>query len=377
MIEVHDGKRFSIGEAEFVSDTQQSDNPEKKAHTKIARAEREVFSDAQERFNATLEQQGLEFVDELENGYRYPSVDAWIESQLDNGRYTRYYPAFVRNSESRELFFVKARIQSNSRIEFGGLANEGNVLQYLPKEAPIAHFVNYIPEDEKGTTLEMLVLKAVKVSEGSVFPAKEWTSAQGEHVAKEIKKLEKIEMSTLPELSQEPAISLRAILELAQATLSPDFRAQVDTIIQAYEPQMSPVLIHGDTWIKNIIVSRNPDQAKTVFVDWERGGAGYRGQDIARLWWNLWENPDIREVIAKSYLNETDEISRGKRADALKFGVMFEALRWIADRNDQLKRNPAEAMLRKLESEIILVQQKAQAMIDAVTKHEDTNYIAA
>src|SRR3989344_2366578 len=247
------------------------------------RTKDEFMPNAAARVEATLRLNGYRQIVDLGNGVRYPSVDEWIASKIgSNEGWTRTYPAFIQDEESNEIFFCKSRIKPLIKMIGGGFLAEKDILTSVPN-LPAPRLIRYIPENNASGELETLIFEAIKFSKGSVLQASEWTEAAACNGAIELKKLEDIPLTRIPEERRTPHMTYASILRQVGYLLEPSLMEKIKGIFRENEPYTEPVLVHGDAWPKNIIVGTEADP-RILFVDWELAGAGYRGQDIARLW---------------------------------------------------------------------------------------------
>ena len=154
--------RFRIGAGgigqEVIDLTDTGPVPQKSSEElRELRSKEEFFPDAQERFENTLEEHGYELVRELENGYQYPTLDEWVALKIERGEgWARAYPTFIRGKETGEMYFAKVRIKPKERQIGRGFAGEADVLDNM-KGLPAPRLIEYIPEDEHGKRLDMLV----------------------------------------------------------------------------------------------------------------------------------------------------------------------------------------------------------------------------
>ncbi len=326
--------------------------------------EHQVFPDAETRFLKTIESLDLEPVSkiELENeeNENYPSFEEWIEIKASKGGKARTYPSFVKNKETQEIYFCKAMIRP--KWNWGGVKKESLALSAASEieGVSVPKLLHYVPESNE--SLEAIIVESIKFSEGQISPKEEWNPNCAYEAANVIKKLENHPIENFPDIDKEPEVTVDGEFKRSQDILEKEFSDKLNQILENYNYKDEIVFIHGDTWTKNIII-KNQEETFTSFIDWERGGAGYKGQDIARLWWELWDsNQKAQSALIDSYFQDENN-SKEDQIKSLKFGVMFEALRWIGDRNDKLKLNLSEDKKDEIRDDIKSVQGKALKML--------------
>lgn len=230
------------------------------------------------------------------------------------------------------------------KIRVGGLEREAKVLRTLSDHGyDVPKVLGYEPAyprnaaPNEAETLETLYTEAFVPEEGTSLPPEYW-NPQLAHIA-----AEKIKTFNTPvkniELFQDETLDLPLdiVLERAEITEDDDYAQAVEETIRAYAHLDEPIVVHADAWQKNIIVKR--DSSDIMFVDWELAGAGYKGQDAARtLWgltldkdWQFTEVTDAAEAFTQAWCETDDDVN------TLKFGVVFESLRWIIDRKDRIR----------------------------------------
>ncbi|MEK7556669.1 MAG: phosphotransferase, partial [Patescibacteria group bacterium] len=230
------------------------------------------------------------------------------------------------------------------------------VLRRLPEGVNAPKVIDYIPARDR--ELEMLVLSSVRFSEGMALPAEQWQPANAQSAARQIRVLETMRMEDVPELSAEVDVSLEYLLEHVGSFLPADLDQTTKEVLRQYSPQeTSLVLVHRDLQPRNIVVLKT---GECVPVDWEQGGAGYRGQDAGLLLWQLWGNESSRQAFIDTYIEADNLADRAQRLARLRFGVLLEFLRqvsWHAKRPDQVQAEIARLGPRLTEILATLAEQ--------------------
>lgn len=265
-------------------------------------------------------------------------------------------------------------------VRVGGLQREAAVLESLREhgyEAPAV--LGYSPEYPLGAepneadTLETLYIEAIPPEEGTTLPPEQWTPSLAEMAAQKIKTF--AHPSAEIELFKEESVQLPVEVLLQRAHINESDDTYHDTLAETlthYQHLDEPIVVHGDTWLNNIIVKH--DESDAMFIDWELAGAGYRGQDAGRTLWGLtldgnWQFAEINET-AEAFAREwTNTDNPEEEKSNLKFGVLLESLRWISDRQDKLStldiNSPeAEALLLEIDS----VKQHSLKIIDTLAE---------
>jgi len=103
------------------------------------------------------------------------------------------------------------------------------------------------------------------------------------------------------------------------------------------------------------------------FVDWEFEGAGFLGQDAAKLWSELRKNPEIGQAFLESYLRNEDGLVDEAKKNALVFGVAAESLVHFVWRNENVIAIGKQAEHPQLEQQI---QELNQRIVDAIQSVE-------
>jgi len=295
--------------------------------TQKARQERGIFPDAQERFNATLEDLELQQERILENGAKYPSLDQWIDHRITHERGTKFFPAFLKNKDG-EKFFCKLQISENPQA-LEGLKNEAERLQATPDGINRPKLVKYV--EPKNNRSAMLITELIPIREATVIPAEDWSEQHVADAARQIKIME-----NYPQESKEnPNFTADAtrLLEGAGDTVLEELRSKIKTVIANYAPESRATYVHGDAGLKNILA----DKDGTVhFVDWEFKGEGFKGQDAAKLWSGLQKNPVASRAFLEEYTHDPDGTIDEGRKNAIIFGVMIENLVHLKWRNENI-----------------------------------------
>jgi hypothetical protein len=307
---------------------------------------------------------------------RWPSVSQQIQEYRN-----RHHPNSVPANRLRfaltpdgTVVFVKMALNPP---EWGGLAREAQALELLDQhnpqaKAPKLYF--YLPPSQDPPLIETLVTSAFLPEDGWMARhVSDYTPDQAKAVAHAMiglegltttnfqedeiitvtSQLEKIlnaaaQFDQIPDLSEE--FIIRAMQSIAQAlTYAPevnprqisqlvDFLPNLDQptrifcaklIAQAHQMLAEKILVHGDTWLKNILLS----QHQAVITDWERAGPGLIGQDQGRTGWDFgWANVELLPHYVKAYISTSDPEEFDQRVIKLRFGLIFEALRWLHDR---------------------------------------------
>lgn len=361
MNESGESGKFTIRGDAIPPDFRESMNLEDQAFQEWL-ARNEFLPDAERRFNETLERLGLEPVTELPNGYQYLSMMELLWLRYTQNEFFRLYPTFVRDKATGDIHFCKAKIRKN--IWFGGPQAEHDILRAVPENIPAPRALHYVPEGPD--TLETVVTTAKKLSECSLGRAEVFTPDHVRQVVGHFKQLETIPIAERPNLSQEPAESIehifsrRLFTDSHQDVLPPEFRSIATQTLEGYQPYSEPVLIHGDGTVGNVVLFQD---GAAELIDWERGGAGYRGQDSAKLLWQLWEKGNLAsaEAVVATYL-EGESFGEGPLSCQLRFGIVFEALRQVPSWRDTPPAD-LESRLR----EIYTNMQQVFAFVERIT----------
>lgn len=262
-------------------------------------------------------------------------------------------------------------------VRVGGLEREAAVLTNLAEhgyETPAV--LGYSPtfpegaEPNEAETLETLYIEAIPPEEGTTLPPEQWTPSLAEMAARKIKTFAR--PTEQIELFQDEAVQLPVEILLKRAHIN-EGDAYHDALAETltnYQYLDQPIVVHGDTWLNNIIVKH--DESDAMFIDWELAGAGYKGQDAGRTLWGLtldgnWQFTTPGEN-ADAFVHEWLDVDdpEEERID-LQFGVVLESLRWIADRQDKLATlDPNTAEAEQLLSEIDTIKHHAVSIIDRI-----------
>ncbi len=229
-------------------------------------------------------------------------------------------------------------------VRVGGLEREAAILSALNEhgyDAP--EMLGYSPsypegaEPDEADSLETLYIEAIPPNEGTTLPPEQWTPELARIAARKIrtfaKPAEEIELFK----DEQILLPVEVLVERAQLAEGGQYYEQVTNTLSSYEHLDTPIVVHGDTWLNNIIVKH--DGSNALFVDWELAGAGYKGQDAGRTLWGLtldvnWNLIGLNDA-AKAFSDEWSQTDDDKAN--LQFGVVLESLRWIADRQDKLQ----------------------------------------
>ena len=266
------------------------------------------------------------------------------------------YGTFV-TSESGNVAFAKLRYgPRNTEKELidgalvdkrvGGLKREAAILTALEEhDYEVPKVFGYTPampdgldlEPNESDTLEALVIEAIPPEMGSTLPPEYWNADTARIAANKIKTFAKPASEIELFADEARSISVEVLLKRSELP-DDDYSQELMQTLESYKHLDEPIVVHGDTWLNNIIVKH--DDSDVMFVDWELAGAGYRGQDAGRTLWGLtldqdWAFNDVGDA-AEAFIDTwcvSDE-----EVDNLRFGIMMESLRWIADRQDSLKK---------------------------------------
>lgn len=229
-------------------------------------------------------------------------------------------------------------------IRVGGLEREAAILTALNQhgyDAPA--MLGYSPsypesaEPDEADSLETLYIEAIPPDEGTTLPPEQWTPDLAKIAARKIstfaKPAEAIELFR----DEQILLPVEILVERAQIAEDDAYHQTLTNTLNVYAHLDTPIVVHGDTWLNNIIVKH--DGSDALFVDWELAGAGYKGQDAGRtLWgltldgkWDFAEVSDAAQAFSEEWCKTEDDTIN------LRFGVVLESLRWIADRQDKLK----------------------------------------
>jgi hypothetical protein len=260
-------------------------------------------------------------------------------------------------------------------VRVGGLEREAAILTTLNEhgyDAPA--MLGYSPsypegaEPDEADSLETLYIEAISPDEGTTLPPERWNPNLAKIAARKISTFAK--PAETIELFRDEQIQLpvEVLIERAQVPEGDAYHEVLRQTLDTYMHLDTPIVVHGDTWLNNIIVKH--DGTDALFVDWELAGAGYQGQDAGRTLWGLtldinWNPTDITET-ARAFTDEwckTDE-----DAANLRFGIMLESLRWIADRQDKLNDPALENNIAaSLSIEIDMVKQHTLRILDSIS----------
>jgi len=350
-------KEIYIGDSKFSSEKLAEPVEEEKLKIEASKERWGVLDDASERFAKTLETNNYKFVAELPNGMKYPTVEDWVRSRGLDSKHIRFYPAFIENTETKALLFCKAKIAS--KLDYNaGLKTEADILSLLPSDITTPKLIKYFPENKESGQLELLVLEAVKWSEAQVVPVGEWKPEYIEDVRLQIEHVGKIPLTSMPSVSQTPQKNIQRLFDQAGEQMTEAFESRARIILQNPEMDFAPVFVHSDMWIKNILISTDISKPKTMLVDWALAGAGYKGEDLARLWWDLWRNENLRPLYREIKDKETIF-----RKSILKLGLLYVALRDIVEYVEHIP-TLVEPKLSQILAKIKEIQKQALVMLE-------------
>jgi aminoglycoside phosphotransferase (APT) family kinase protein len=296
---------------------------------------------------------------------------------------TPWNSLFFATDESGETVVVKLALNPETK-DWGGLEREARALEVInannqDANAPRLH-AYYKGDEDK--TLEALVTSAYLPSEWEAHHVSQYTEKSARAAGESIHSIEGLELG---EFAGDPIISIASQIEtiLSVAEQNPDLpqpnqefmEKMIESMyallnipdineleiteqlftslgthdLKIIEPMIMPfvarfellskkVLVHGDTWLKNILLSIDN---KAAFIDWERAQKGYEGQDAGRTGWDFgWAKDELFPAYVEAYIH-----AGGVRGDAvaqrkniLKFGIVFESLRWLHDRYEKLDK---------------------------------------
>lgn len=298
----------------------------------------------------TLEALGLEL-----HPSPIPRVSEYIRSRLQRageGFPGFNYGCFVRTPQ--QVAFAKMRYGPKNTekrlvgnelvtVRVGGLEREAAILAALYQHGyQVPMVLGYAPpfpkdaEPDKAESLETLYIEAIPPDEGTTLPPEYWTPQLAKITARQLKTFAK--SSAEVELFKDEARQLPVEVLIARAKI-PDgdvYHEALAAALNTYPHIDMPIVVHCDTWMNNIVVRH--DGSDVLFIDWELAGAGYKGQDAGRTLWGLtlnsdWEFTGITDA-ARGFIEEWCQSKED--VENLRFGVLFESLRWIADRQDKL-----------------------------------------
>lgn len=311
---------FLLGSPEFVVGQRVPGKELGPAEVQQFRKERGILPDAQERIYALAEEKGWKIKTEAFPGVNYPTPDEWIQSRIEQGRGTKFYPCFVE--DKGEIRFLK--IQVGERVpEAGGMpaaAREGKILE---SELPIAKpkvFDSSAGDNKAG--LSYVLMEAVPLNEGRVAKAEEWTPTHARHLAKEIKKLEEAQGYDETLFSRETRIvdRLKGIAASVQSYLPAEVAEGINNFLD--EGEIREVPVHGDMTLKNIVISK--DGGGKV-VDWEMANKGFVGQDAGKLFRNLAPNREAAAALLEEYAGSGDNVDQ-ERLRGMCAGILSDYL---------------------------------------------------
>ena len=336
--------------------------------------------------DTTLRSLGLTtYPSEIPDALTYASIR--IRSSHDH--FPGYnYGTFV-TSEDGNFAFAKLRYgpKNMERVlvdgdlitkRVGGLAREKDVLTSLESHGyEVPKVFGYTPalpegrdlEPNESDTLETLFIEAISPEVGSTIPPEYWTKNTARIAAEKIKTFDKPADQIELFAHEGRSISVEALLKRSKLADDTYSRELLQTI-EAYQHLDKPIVVHGDTWLNNIIVKH--DNSDVMFVDWELAGPGYKGQDAGRTVWGLtldqnWGFAGVNDA-AQEFIDTwciSDEETKN-----LRFGLVLESLRWIADRQDSLDQASDEESVNTLR-EIQEIKQHTMKVMHVLDKHAE------
>lgn len=313
-----------------------------------------IPEDPNRAVSRTLEAHGL-----LRYPSRIPEPNVYISARINNSddRFPGFnYGTFVVTQEG-DVAFAKLRYgpKNTEQIlvegelvdaQVGGLYCEAQVLTELTEQGyETPSLLGYFPETPRGAkpdradTLETLLIEAILPQEGSTLPPEKWSSELARLAARKIESFTTPTSETPLFQNKERSLPLDILIRRARLPANGDYELALKKAVEKYEHLDPPIVTHGDTWLNNIIVKY--DSSDLLFVDWELAGPGYKGQDAGRTLWGLtldtnWDFVDVNDT-ARAFIYEWSQSEDEK--NVLRFGILFESLRWIADRQDRLLEN--------------------------------------
>jgi hypothetical protein len=358
-----------------------------------------VFQEAHERFGIdrdapeiverTIEKNGFTSL-ELEEPHTLPTLEEWVTQRMAQGYSGYNYGTFVMN-DGEQIGFAKVHYGTKNlqtlindageavQFEVGGPQREQAVLEALASNGyDVPEVLGYNPASPEDKPLdekmyEMLVIEAVLPEYGAVRVREEWTPQLARIAAQKI--------ATFVKPAQEvPLFENESVLLPAESLINmlprtgDTYDEVLGYVLEAYPHIDEPIVVHGDTWFNNIIARH--DNSDVMFVDWELAGPGYKGQDAGRKLWDLtidseWQPSEYTET-AEAFANEwrkTDD-----DLISLKFGVMYESLRWISERvRDINKPGADEATITSLTQSIEDVKNHALKLLENIDDNNSTH----
>lgn len=308
----HEGSEGMFEAQEWAHEEQAPDLAE-------ARSERGIFSNAQQRFEQTIADHGYTQLRTLENGMTYPTVDQWIDHRLRHHRGTKFFPSFIQR-ENGGVAFCKVQLSENPEA-LAGLEQEAKRLGEIPKDVRVPKLIEYIPPQEGRAAC--LITESISIQEATVTPAGQWDVGHAQDAVRQIKILEETPLQEKQEV-QDIAGNVRTLMTRAGTSIQAQLVPEIQHVLNAYEKTGVACTVHGDATLKNILTGGSPDGRKVYLVDWEFRGAGFVGQDAAKMWTGLRENPVVARAFAEGYVKNADGSINEKRRLGLLFGVIAE-----------------------------------------------------
>jgi hypothetical protein len=318
-----------------------------------------------------------------------PTPDRYISARMH--RFSRFpgfnYGTFVQN-QAGEIAFAKLRYGPKNTekafvdgeladVQVGGLKREAQVLKTLAgygyKIPTLLDYFSATPEDrdpepDQADTLETLIIEAIPPEEGSTFPVEYWTPILASKAVSNIRTFAKPIAEISMFQGEERKLPFEILLQRSRLPGTSDYNQALKKVLDGYKYVDQPIMVHGDSWPTNIIVRY--DESDLLFVDWELAGPGYIGQDAGRsLWGYISPSLDCNFIdmnnAGQAFIAEWSRTEDDK--NTLQFGVLFESLRWIADREDSLQ-DPSlgENVRQPLLQEIALIKLQALKVLASI-----------
>ncbi len=311
---------------------------ESKIDIVLEREKRDIFSDAQTRFEKVLEERDMEQVRDFPGG-EYPSLDEWVEFRVEHGRGTNFFPCFVRGKESGDISFMKVQIsRSSKKVE--ALQYEYDIMtKARPGIGEPRALEFYQPEPGKENELAFLRMEAIPFEEGRVGLPEEWTVDHARDASSKIKSLENMDVSeevkTLSRFDKFPE-GVEVVIGRNLAKCEDNLRQagiDVEKVRNIVSAEIRKVFVHGDFNLKNSIICKDGTIKE---VDWELAGQGFLGQDAGKLFTELRTNKEAQQVFLQAYCyDESGELDE-ERKRSLFAGIIAENLTHLAYRVERL-----------------------------------------
>lgn len=291
--------------------------------------------DTQEKIDTLIAKNNWTRIDALPGGIHYPTLDEWLVFRVEKQRVIKFYPCFVKDQQGRTVF-VKIQVR-RGREWRDLLINEHQVLQ-------TGLFLDVNPsslryhETVNGDDLTFLSYEAIPFSEGRVASVDEWDADITEKVCDQILAIEAKgvdESWGLKDLYPNQVTTLRKNF----AETEPYLLTQgVDTssIWTALQLLYQPCLAHGDLTPYNIIVMAN---GTVRFVDFEKSGIGFVGQNTGKLMNRLATRPELQTIIQERFTSHTKH-NQDDRFRLLQMSVIVDRLTTVRRNIQRLKNEP-------------------------------------